>query len=204
MLVGLSGFCGDFPVLVSKNVFWIITKFRLVITSEYFKMWCQTSFTLITVPCGFFQFRFFSRSACWALSEVTRLVLFKTIARQIKLPSSYLDTVQYLFLSIFPTYLQQYVHDPPDPLKYIIFFIDLHAVNVIVSHGEILSSQYFQGEICFLGENNPSYSWKKNILFHSLRIIVAKPNFYKSSMHSLEKCFGVSINTCFVFSSEFQ
>ena len=117
-------------------------KIRLVITSGYFKMWCQTSLTLITIPCGCFQFHFFSCSSCWTLSEVTRLVLCKIFALKIKLPSADVDTVQYLFLSIFPTYLQQYFHDPTDPLKQCIFCIDLHAVNVLVSHGEMLSSPY--------------------------------------------------------------
>ena len=76
LFVGLSGFCIDFPVLVSREVVWIIKKIRLVITSGYFKIWCQTSWTLISVPCGCFQFRFFSRSSCCTFLEVTCLVLW--------------------------------------------------------------------------------------------------------------------------------
>ena len=112
-------------------------------------MWCQTSLILITVPCRCFQFHLFSRSDCWNLSEVIHLVLCKNIARQVKLTSADLDTVHSLFLSIFPTYLQQYLHETPDTLKHCILFIGLHAVNVLVSHGEILSSSYFQGGIFF-------------------------------------------------------
>ena len=59
----LSGFCSDFPVLVSNELVWIITKFRLVITSGYFKMWRHTSLILITVSCRCFHFRF-SLSFC--------------------------------------------------------------------------------------------------------------------------------------------
>ena len=151
LFVGLSGFCSGFPVLDSNNVVWIITKFRLVITSGYFRMWCQTSSTLITAPWGCFKFCFFSRSDCWILSEVTPLVLCKKFARLIKLLSVDVVTVQKLFLSIFPTYLQQYLHDPTDPLKHCIFYIDLHTANIIVSQGEMLSSPYFHGGIFFFG-----------------------------------------------------
>ena len=123
-------------------------------------MWCQNLLILITFPCGCFQFCFFSRSACWNLSEVTSLVLCNKFVRRIKLPSADVDVVHYLFLSIFLAHLQQYLHDPTDPLKHCIFYIDLHAVYVLVSHGEILSPPYFQGGF-FLDEKNPSYFCKK-------------------------------------------
>ena len=90
----LSRFHGDFPVLYSKDVIWIIKKLRLVITSGYFKMSCQTLLTLITVPWGCFHLRLFYRYACWTLSEVTCLVLWNVFSRRIKIPSSYVETVQ--------------------------------------------------------------------------------------------------------------
>ena len=77
-------------------------------------------------------------------------------SRQIKLLSADVNTVNQLFLSNFTTYLQQSLHDPPDPLKRGIFCIDLHAVNILVSHGKILSSPYSQDGF-FLDENNTSY-----------------------------------------------
>ena len=85
------------------------------------------------------------------------MVLCKKIAHKIKIPYGDVDSVQYLFLSIFPTHLKQYLNDPPDPLKNCIFCIDLHSVKVLVSYDEMLSSPYLQGGICFLDENNPSY-----------------------------------------------
>ena len=45
---------------------------------------------------------------------------------------------------------------------------------------------------------------KETIFFHFLRIGVAKPGFPKRSMHGLDKVPEKSINTCFVFSSNFQ
>ena len=93
LFVLLSGFRSDSPVLVSNEVVWMITKFRLVITSGYFKIWCHTSLILITVPCRCFQFRFLSRSTCWTLSEVTCLILWNKFAHQIKLPSADVYTV---------------------------------------------------------------------------------------------------------------
>ena len=60
-------------------------------------------------------------------------------------------------MSIFSTYLQEYLNDPPDPLKHRIFYIEINEINVLVSHGKMLSFPYFQGGICFLDENNPSY-----------------------------------------------
>ena len=50
-----------------------------------------------------------------------------------------------VFFSILPTYLQQYLHKPPDPLKHCILFIDLHAVKILISLGEMSSLIYFQG-----------------------------------------------------------
>ena len=45
---------------------------------------------------------------------------------------------------------------------------------------------------------------KETISLHSLRISLAKPDFSKRLMHGLEKLFGRSINTWFVFSSDFR
>ena len=122
-----------------------------MINYRYFTMLWHTSLTLITVPCGCSHFRFFYCSACWALSEVTRLVLCKTFAQWIKLPSADVDKVQLLFLSIFPICLQKYLHHPHDPLKHCIFYIDPHAVNVLVSHGENFIIAILPRQNMFLG-----------------------------------------------------
>ena len=45
--------------------------------------------------------------------------------------------------------------------------------------------------------------FERNILLHSLQIGVAKPDFSKRLVYGLEICFGISINICFVFSSDF-
>ena len=47
-------------------------------------------------------------------------------------------------------------------------------------------------------------TFERNVLLLLLRIGVAKPDFSENLMHGLEKLFGRSINTCFIFSSDFR
>ena len=99
--------------------------------------------------------------------------------------------MQQFFFSILPTYLQQYLHDPHDTLKRCILCIDLHAVNILVSRGEMLSSPYFQGGIyIFLDENVPSYFRKKTLCCTRYGLVYSNL-FLKLSMHGLEKIWKV-------------
>ena len=84
-----------------------------------------------------------------------------------------------VFFFILPKYFQQYLHDPPDPLKECIYCIDLYSVNLLVSNDEMLSSPYFQGGVCFFGLKYSKLLLKEMVLLILLWIGVSEPDFSK-------------------------